>query len=154
MENNTVLQNTKYCLKCGKQCNENAVMCVGCGWDFKANTNKIETSQKQTGSQTSIFLILASGLYGFVELINDGIYLFFFESWKAKYPYWNGECALTHFISFPVDLLFIVFAIIGFKNRNNGKIFQIILSLFLISLLINDGINNVDSVLDLLIEIF
>lgn len=134
-----MLQNTKYCLKCGKQCNENAVMCVGCGWDFKANTNKIETSQKQTGSQTSIFLILASGLYGFFDLLVQGIGLLNSVSGLGYYSDWYDWYNIGRYIiHLPLDLLFIVFEIIGLKNRNNGKFTQNVLSLIFIDWIISN----------------
>lgn len=140
MENNTVLQNTKYCLKCGKQCNENAVICVGCGWDFKANTNKIEASQKQTGSQISIFLILASVLYGFVDLLLNGLSIFY-EMYRYDFLSVWYEVRIN-IIPLSLDLLFIAYPIIVLKNRNYGRFTQIVLSLFFIYMIIINIILN------------
>lgn len=139
MENNTVLQNTKYCPKCGKQCNENAVMCVGCGWDFKANTNKIEASQKQNGSQTSIFLILASVLYGFVDLLLNGLSIYYF-TYRHDFPVCPQ--VRSNIIPLSLDLLFIAYPIIVLKNRNYGRFTQIVLSLFFIYMIIINIISN------------
>lgn len=127
MENDNVLQNTKPCPKCGKQCHENAVICVDCGWDFKSNVNIIETSQTQIGSKakptgSNIMLLVASVLYGFCDLI----YCVF----QYYYYYGYSNCIIL------LDLIFIAFVFISFKNRNKGNFSQNVLSSFFFRLAI------------------
>lgn len=132
MENDNVLQNTKPCPKCGKQCHENAVICVDCGWDFKSNVNIIETSQTQIGSKakptgSNIMLLVASVLYGFCDLIYYGFCNYFYSVW-----YYDGHplCIIL------LDLIFIAFVFISFKNRNKGNFSQNVLSSFFFRLAI------------------
>lgn len=133
MENDNVLQNTKPCPKCGKQCHENAVICVDCGWDFKSNVNIIETSQTQIGSKakptgSNIMLLVASVLYGFCDLIYCVFphFQFYYHYGFSKYPL----CIIL------LDLIFIAFVFISFKNRNKGNFSQNVLSSFFFRLAI------------------
>lgn len=137
MENDNVLQNTKPCPKCGKQCHENAVICVDCGWDFKSNVNIIETSQTQIGSKakptgSNIMLLVASVLYGFCDLIYCVFqhFQFYYYYGHSKYPLLYPLCIIL------LDLIFIAFVFISFKNRNKGNFSQNVLSSFFFRLAI------------------
>lgn len=136
MENDNVLQNTKPCPKCGKQCHENAVICVGCGWDFKSNANIIETSQAQIGSKakasgSDIMLLAASFLYGFCYLIYDLIWFF------KNAPYYDFLEIPFSIFNVLTTLIFIIFVFISFKNRNKGNFSQNVLSLYFFLLVIS-----------------
>lgn len=89
-----------YCTKCGKECDENAVICVGCGCSL-VNNNKVEKSD------TSAF---GFGVLGFFIPV-AGLILWLL--WKEERPRRAKAAGIGALVSVIVNVVFgIVWGII------------------------------------------
>lgn len=109
---------SKFCSNCGKEIDEKAVICVGCG---AATNNVVQTTatQKQTGKGTGI----ASMVLGIVGTWNSVGSLFIFICFVIAGEYLLPEEKLALgliFLMIPIILLTIGL-ILGFSSRSKIK---------------------------------